>query len=84
MSNITLELTNNVAGVLYGILVSEVEGTVAELKSRRILNRDGTRKKSRKHYGEYDQYLLDKLQVAESLYKGIEPQLEALEEISHD
>lgn len=76
MGKITLELTNNVAGVLYEILVSEVEDSVSVLKSRRILNKDGTRKQSRKYIGAYDQYHLDRLDVAESLYKTLEPQLE--------
>lgn len=80
MSKITLELTNNVAEVLYGILVSVLDDAVAELKVRRILNKDGTRKKSRKYFGEYDQHLLDRLQVAEALYKSLEPQLETFKE----
>lgn len=80
LDKITIELTNNSAECLYAILVDYVEKSTSELKYRRILNKDGTRKKSRKYIGDYDQYLLDTNLVAVTLYQYLEPKLDTFKD----
>lgn len=80
MSKITIELENNSAECLWAILVDYVDRSANELKARRVLNKDGSRKKSRKYLSDYDQSVIDNRLVATTLYKYIEPQLDSFKE----
>jgi hypothetical protein len=69
---ITLKLSNNQALHLWGILVGYIYDTTNDLKRKGTFKNDGTVKKSRKYFSDFEQEQIDNLAIAELIYKHIE------------
>jgi hypothetical protein len=69
---ITLELTNNQAVHLWGILVGVSQDIRRELVANRVYKKDGTPNKNRKRYGDFWQERVDSLELSELIYKSLE------------
>lgn len=70
--NVTLDLSNNQAVHLWGMMASYIHDTGNDLKRRGIYKSDGTLKKSRKYFSDFEQEILDNITLAELILKDLE------------
>ena len=72
MSNVTLELNNNQALHLWGMMASYIHDTTNELIAQGIFKKDGTLNKLRKNFSDVTQERLDNLALSQLLLKELE------------
>lgn len=71
---IKLELSNNQALHLWGMMVAYIHDTRNQLVADKVFKKDGTPNKNRKYYSDANQEKVDNLALSELIYKEIENQ----------